>query len=102
MVENQSAYGLNRGLLWNVWWLRSANSMKFTEECVMCTEKYVLFKKMFTNGLHVDLPLQAWIKKTVHGGKACWLSSKEKVLGAAVSIEGHANSLLTHKRTYLY
>ena len=27
------------------WWLKSGNSMKFTEECVMCTTKHVLVKK---------------------------------------------------------
>ena len=37
MAENQSAVGLNRGLSWNFWWLRSANYVKFTEERVMCT-----------------------------------------------------------------
>ena len=30
--------------------LLMANDVKFTEECVMCTEKYVLVKKKFTNG----------------------------------------------------
>ena len=34
--------------------------------------------------------LQAWIKKTVHWVET--LSDKEKVLGTAVSIEGHANN----------
>ena len=33
------------GLSSNFWWVRSANHGKFTEECVMCTEKYVLVKK---------------------------------------------------------
>ena len=35
---------LNRGLSGNFWWLISANHMKFTEECVMCTGKHVLVK----------------------------------------------------------
>ena len=33
------AAGLNRGLTSNFWWLRRANHLKFTEQCVMCTEK---------------------------------------------------------------
>ena len=36
MAANQiSTSNLNRGLLSNFWWLRSANHVKFTEECVM-------------------------------------------------------------------
>ena len=31
--------------------------VKFTEECMMCTEK-----EIFTNGLNMDLPLQSRIK----------------------------------------
>ena len=46
--------GLN--LLSNYWCLRCANQVKFTDECIMYTEKYVLVKKMFTNGLDIDLP----------------------------------------------
>ena len=34
------------------------------------------------------------VKKTVHGEKIHWLSSKEKVPGTVVSKEGHAESLL--------
>ena len=33
MAGNQSAPGLNRGLSSNFWWLKSANHVKFTEEC---------------------------------------------------------------------
>ena len=32
--------------------------MKFTEEFVMCTEKHVFIKKIFTNGLSIGWPLQ--------------------------------------------
>ena len=63
MQANQSASGLNRGLLSNFWWLRSANHVKFTEECMMFMEKYVLGTKMFTNGLNMGLPLQDWEAK---------------------------------------
>ena len=44
--------GLNRCLLSNIWWLRSADHEKFTEKCVMSTEKFFFFnQKMFTNEL---------------------------------------------------
>ena len=40
--------------------------MKFTEECVMYTEKHVLVKKIFTKRLHMGFVQQAGVKKTVH------------------------------------
>ena len=43
MVANQYASGLNRGLTSNIWWLKKANYMNFTEECVMYTKKHILF-----------------------------------------------------------
>ena len=49
---------VNRGLILNFWWLRSANHVKFTEEHVMSTEKHVLVKKVFTNGLNMNSPLE--------------------------------------------
>ena len=51
------------------------------KECMMCIENLV-------NGLNMGVPL--WVKKTVHGVETHWLSNKEKVLGAVVSKEGHA------------
>ena len=50
----------------------------------MCTEKCILVKKMFSNGLNIGLPLRAWIEQTVHGVETYRLS-KEKVSGAAAS-----------------
>ena len=47
---------------------------------------------MFTNGLNMSLPLRVWVKKTIDAVKTHWLFSKEKVLGAMISKEGHANS----------
>ena len=41
-VANLSAPGWNRVLSSNLWWLKSVNGMKFTEEYVMHTEKHVL------------------------------------------------------------
>ena len=33
-------------------------------------------QKIFTNGLNMDLPQQAWVEKSVHGVKTLWLSGK--------------------------
>ena len=102
MVANQIATGLNRSLSSNFGWLRSANHVKCTEECVMCTGKHVLVKKIFTNEQNMDLPLLLWVKKTVHVDEIHWLSGKEKVLGAVSNKEGDADSLLGHKWTHHY
>ena len=50
----------------------------------------------------MGLTLEAWVEKTVHRMDTHWLSSTEKVPGAAVSNEGHADSLLGHWRPYNY
>ena len=44
MPAIQSAPGLNRGWPSNFGWQRSANHVKFTEECIMWMEKHVLVK----------------------------------------------------------
>ena len=59
MAANQSVPRLNRDLSPNFWWLKSANHVKSTEDCVMSTEKPVLAKKMLTNKLNIFLPLRA-------------------------------------------
>ena len=50
-------------------------------------EKQVLVKQMFTNGLSMGFPLQAWVKKKNNpwSGHTHWLSGKENVPGTAVS-----------------
>ena len=53
--------------------------MKFTEGCVICTEKYVLVKKC--------------LQMAVRGAERHWLSGKEKFQGAAVTWKPVANSL---------
>ena len=56
-MANQSVPGLNRGLSSDFRWLRSANHVKLTKECMMCTEKYILVnKKMSTNREGIGLP----------------------------------------------
>ena len=42
---SDSVPGLNKGLSSNFWWLIGTNYVKFTEKCVICTEKHVLSKK---------------------------------------------------------
>ena len=93
---------LKRNLSSNLYGLKSANHMKFSEECVMCIEKHVSIKKIFTNELNMNLPLQAWITKTVYGVETQWLSCKQKVLGTAVSKESDTDNLLKHERTHHY
>ena len=46
----------------------------------MCSQKRVLAPPKFANGLNTDLPLGAWIEKTVHEVKTHWLSGKENIL----------------------
>ena len=43
----QSDPDLNRGLSSNLWWLRSANHVKFTQEYNMCIKKHVLVKNLY-------------------------------------------------------
>ena len=63
MGANQTdSLGLERGLPSKFWWLTSANHANFIEECVMCTEKHVLVKIVFTNKLNMGLPSER--KKT--------------------------------------
>ena len=67
-------------------WQKNANHVKFTEECVMYLEEYVLLKNIWTDGLNTGLPLRAWVKKTVSG--------------VVITIEYHVYSLLGHERTH--
>ena len=101
MVANQkSVPGLNRVLSSNFWWLKSENYVKSTEECVNCTKKHILVKKMFTKSLNTGLPWWAWVEKIVSGVETHWLSCKEKVLGTAVGKESHADSCLVYERMH--
>ena len=47
-----------------------------------------------------NLPIQTWVKKTLPAGEIHWLYYEEKVPGAAVSKEDHADSHLGHKRIH--
>ena len=73
--------------------MKQRNNLKFTEECIMHTEKFAFLKEFVINRLNMGLPLCAWVKKTVHLEKTYRLSRKEKVPGTAVSNEGYADSL---------
>ena len=66
--------------------------------CFAYHHLYVFVQKLFTNGLRMGFPIWAKVKKTVHGVGTHWLSCHEKVLRAAVRKEGHADSLVEHKR----
>ena len=99
MVTNQTECSrLEQCSVIKFWGIRCANHMKFIEKCVMCSEKHVLVKKMFTNKLNISLPLWAWVENSVFGVKTHLLSSKEKFLGAAVRKKGHFDSLIGHER----
>ena len=68
----------------------------------MSREKNILDKKILRNGLDMGLPLQTWVKKTVYGMETCRISGKEKVLGAAVSKDSHANRLEGYEMMHHY
>ena len=53
---------------------------------------------MFTNELNMNLPLRTWVENPSHEIKIHWLSDNEKVLGATVSKEGHADSILEYEK----
>ena len=77
-----------------LWKLRSANHVKFTEKCMMCTEVHVLAKKMFTNGLNINFLRQD--EKTINGVETHWLTGEENFSGAMVS-KSQADSFLKWK-----
>ena len=82
MEANKSAPSLNRGLSLNLWWQKSTNYVKFPEECMMCTEKHILVKKIFTKELNMALLGQVQVKKTAHELEIN--SLVKKILGTAV------------------
>ena len=59
---------------------------------------YVPVKKIFTNGPNMGLLLWVLAKKKVHGQEIH--SGNENVPDAAVSKEGHADSILEQERTH--
>ena len=86
----QSSSGLNIGLSSNFWLLRIANHVKFTEECVVCTEKHALIGKGFKLGYTWAFHYEPESKRQ-HRVKTNWLSGRVKVPGTAVSKERHAD-----------
>ena len=65
----------------------------------MRMEKHVYLKKnIYMNGLNMGLSQRAKLEKTVHNVETHRLSDKEKFTNSAVSKEGHADSVLWHKR----
>ena len=59
-----------------------ANHVKFIEECVMSSEKYVLVKNMLTIGLNKDLLLRVARKDSSNSQ----LSRKEKIFGSVKKV----------------
>ena len=60
---------------------------KFIEECVMCIEKDVLEKKVFSNRLNIGFLLQTLVEKPIHGiqtdspvKKKFWVQQLVKVM----------------------
>ena len=97
MVANQIASGLNKVLSWNFWWLRSANSVKFTEECGMCIEKHVLVNKknVYKWAKHEVCHYESELKRL-------FIDSLVKKKFQAHWSEDHGESYLGHKRTDHY
>ena len=48
--------------------LSSANHMKSTKECVMCMEKFVLIKTIFTDERNISNPSQSKVEKNPFSG----------------------------------
>ena len=84
---SQNGGGLKRDLSSNVWWLRNANYVKFTEEWLICAEKQVLVKK----DVYVWAEHSFYNYETVHGVETYQLSSK-KGSSAGVTKKGHVET----------
>ena len=93
----QNAPGLNRGLLYNLWWLKSANHVKFTKESVMCKIKniYKWAKQVFatTNMSRKDTDFLVNRKSW-----AQW--SVKKVMKGPTTIDFLAKGLTVNSATY--
>ena len=72
--------------------LRSVYNMKFTEECMMGTEKNVLVK-IFTNEQSMCFPHRPWWEKRFNRVEMHKISGKEKVPGAKVGKESPLDSV---------
>ena len=74
-----------------------------SKPCDIYRRMYVVYgeayfsQKRFTNTLNMGMPLRTRIKKTIQRVGKHWLFGKEKVLGAAIGKEGHANCLQAYK-----
>ena len=62
----------------------------------------MFLSKMFTNGINMFFFYYKPEAKSQPIKWKHWFSDKEKVLGAAVSKEGHADNILEHERIYHY
>ena len=69
--------------------------MKSTEECKMCTKKYI-FIKLFAKRIITGLSQRTKVEKTVHKVETHRLSGKANIPVAAVNKKGH----LRHEKTH--
>ena len=68
--------------------------------CEINGEAYFSHKYVYKWSKHRFAINPARLEKTLHEVEIHWLSDKEKVLGAVVSKEGHADSLLGRVRIH--
>ena len=61
--------------------------------------RYVLIKRIFTDGLNMPFPLRGWVENKV---EIHWLSGKEKVPAAINNKECHRVSATEHERPHHY
>ena len=82
-------------------WLKRANHITFTEECVMDTEKYVLVKKMFYKcSKHGIASMSLSGKKQVIEWKHTNSLVKKRFWVQLLVKKALTNSLLRHERTH--
>ena len=98
MLINQCAPGLNIGLSSNLWWLRSANHVNITKECVTHKEKHTLIKRFFFKRAKHWFVISSLSRKDSPWSENTCISRLEKVPGVVVSKYGHADNLLGYER----
>ena len=76
--------------------MKSTNYVKFTEESLMSTEKYVSVKIYLQNDLNPGFASTNPSQKTVHRVVTYWHPGKYKVLGAVVCKEGDPDNHLEY------
>ena len=79
MVANQTECSrLEQRSFTNFSWLRSANHMKLTKQCDICTKKYFSQKNVYQLTKHRLTTMRIWVEKSLHEVEIKCLSSKKK------------------------